>query len=153
MKLEKAAELRLEQLLEEGFGEKVEPDSDGDYPLPGAGDFYVRLETPEERDPIVQVFAVAARDIPASAELFEALNRINANIGFARCFWVLDQVLFETEIVVHALKHASLGQAVGAVGGSAEFWGQRLVQSFGGTTTFGDAGSDPDEDDGPGQYL
>jgi hypothetical protein len=55
----------IERVLERMYGlDRVEPDADGDYPLPpGQSTFYVRPV--DGNPPTLHVFAVAVREIPS----------------------------------------------------------------------------------------
>lgn len=144
----------LEKLLEQGFSSRIQADHQGDYPLPGAGEFYARVAADgPQRMPRVQVFAVAVRDVEPSAELMAALNDVNSQIAYARVFWIQDQVLVESDLVAESLNHPSLETAVNTVGGLAAHLGPSLVDDFGGNSAFIEVEPDEIPDEGPGMYL
>ncbi len=91
---------RVEAILAEACGvQGVERDTDGDYVLPlGAVPLYARLLAGDPHR--LQVFAVAAGDIPSGHELLTELNEINAATPFVRAIWVRGQVLVEVELDV-----------------------------------------------------
>lgn len=151
----------VESLLERLIGaSQVTPDQDGDYPVRYQGAlYYVRLVG--QVDPVVQVFSVAVAGIRPTAALLKELNAINSTIRFARVFWVLDQVLVETELVGEGVEPADFDNACRAVATITDHYGPLLAERFGGTTAFADekvpeSAAAPDPDDGKGrvgQYL
>ena len=144
----------VEKLLAAGFGRPIAPDGDGDYRLPGEGDFYVRvLDETLAPVPLVQVFALAVKGVDATPALLEDLNPLNAGVAFARIFWVKDQVLVETEIVADALEPVALATACNTVGGVAATHGPRLKLAHGGETAFGDLRPEQVPQLGPAGYL
>lgn len=147
-------EAYLEKLLERGFGRRIAPDHQGDYPLPGKGEFFARVAADgPQRIPRVQVFAVAVRDVESTPELLRALNSINGQIAYARVFWIQDQVLIESDLVAESLDEPGLRTAVNTVGGLASQLGPSLVEDFDGESAFLEI--DPEEvpTEGPGMYL
>ncbi len=148
-----------ESLLKQILGtEDIVTDGDGDYPVRHKSAlYYVRIDPGSRDDPVVQVFAIAIADVPATPELYERLNAINSRLRFARAFWVADQVLIESEMVGFDLSLAALDTACSTVGGAADYFGPQLAEEFGGKTAFTDErGADyepPTDPPAPGFYL
>ena len=144
----------LEKLLAEGFGQPILPDQDGDYPLRGDGSFYARLVEGRANAPaVVQIFAVAVRDIAVTPELLAAINELNTNIAYARVFHVRDQVLVETDLVAETIEPQQVGVSCNVVGTIAAVWGPRLSQQFGGTSPFAQLPPEEVPERGPAGYL
>ena len=144
----------LEKLLSEGFGQPIEPDQDGDYPLRGDGSFYARLIEPRGNAPaVVQIFAVAVRDVAATPELLTAINDLNANVVYARVFHVGEQVLVETDLVADTIEPQEVGVSCNVVGSIAAAWGPRLSSQFGGTSPFAQLPPEEVPERGPAGYL
>jgi hypothetical protein len=138
--------------------DNVVTDDDGDYPVRfNSALYYVRIDSGSNDHPVVQIFAIALAGIDAGPELFERLNGINTRLRFARCFWVANQVLFESEMVGEELSLVGLRQACETVGGAADFFGKQLADEFGGKTAFADEKAEeyepPVESRLPGLYL
>lgn len=98
--------------------------------------YYVRLFG--DVDPVVQVFAIAVKDLDPSAGLYERLNDINANICCARTFWVSGQVLFESDLAGRTISPDSFERACQAVATITDHFGALLAEEFGGSTPFQD---------------
>lgn len=127
-------ETELMQLL--GVDELVR-DEDGDYPIAlERGRLYVRLSTEEPAR--VQVFSIVLRDVASTHELLVELNSLNAGVGFARVFWVNDQVLAEVELLAETLDLEELANACATVARVSDELGPLLAASFG-----ADAPTDP----------
>lgn len=153
----------VESLLERLIGAtQIKPDPDGDYPVRYKGAlYYVRVVG--DVNPIVQVFSVAVAGVPATAALLKELNAINSTIKFARVFWVLDQVLVETELVGEGVDPVDFDNACQAVATITDHFGPLVAEKFGGKTAFADEKAvDPTAGDAPaaqasetqiGQYL
>jgi hypothetical protein len=145
----------LKQILDT---DNVLRDPDGDYPVRfNSALYFVRIDPGSNDEPVVQIFAVALAGIEAGPELFEQLNSINRRLRYARCFWVENQVLIESEMAGDELSLAGLGRTCETVGGAADYFGQQLAEEFGGQTAFADEkGEDyepPAEERLPGFYL
>lgn len=121
-----------EAVLAEVFGRGVlERDADGDYRLTWDGvPVYARLV---DDDPVrIQVFAIAVNGVESSPELLAELNDYNANIGFARCFWLLGQVLVESDLMAGTTEPAELSAAYARVRGISHELGPMLAAVYGG---------------------
>ena len=132
-----------EQVLAEVFGPTVvQRDTDGHYRLSHDIPVFARLVDDE---PVrIQVFAVAVDGVEHSAELLSELNDHNARLGFARCFWMNDQVLVECDLMAGTTEAAELQAAHERVLTISRELGPLLAAVFGGTpaeTHVGGAGS------------
>jgi hypothetical protein len=133
-----------ESLLEQVLAvEKVRADKDGDYPVRyRSAQYYVRIDGRRADAPVVQVFAIAVAGVAATADLYEAVNDINAQLHFARIFWVREQVLIEADLPGEGLSLSSFTAACETVAMAADYFGPRLVGLFGGKTAFEDEKGD-----------
>lgn len=146
-----------ESLLGQVIGpDKVKADHDGDYPVRfQSALYYVRIDSGQRDEPVVQVFAIAVDKIEPGPLLYEALNGINTQLKFARTFWVGGQVLIEAEMPGMSLSPDGFANACNKVGDAADFFGPRLAKDFGGKTAFADE-KGPDYEASEvqtGQYL
>lgn len=138
--------------------EKVIPDSDGDYPVRFRNSAYFVRIGGRFDSPHVQVFSIVLDKLEASPELMDELNRINANIAFARAFYVKGQVLIETDILAESLDPSGFENACACVGGLSEDFAKPLQEKFGGKL-YPESPSDrggpppPSAQGGVGQYL
>ncbi len=133
----------IETLLERLTGsEKLTPDADGDYPVRYKSSlYYVRLIGSE--NPVVQVFATAVSDVPSSPALYERINEINAQIRFARIFWVREQVLIESDHIGQTIDPEEFDTACEAVGSITDHFGPLLAKEFGGKSFFAETKEEP----------
>lgn len=126
-----------EQVLAEVFGPSVlDRDDDGHYRLNVDGvPVFARLVDDE---PVrIQVFAIAVDGVDGDGELFAELNDHNARIGFARCFWLNDQVLVECDLMAGTTEPAELQAAHERVLTISRELGPTLAAVFGGTAVEG----------------
>jgi hypothetical protein len=145
----------VETLIERITGvDKAMADHDGDYPVRyGDALYYIRVAGNDDR-PIVRVFSTVVADIEPSPDLYEAVNEINSNLGFCRCFWVNGQVLIETEHLGMTIKTEDLYELTAHVASASNYFGPKLVDRFGGKLTFDDSkGEQYVEPPTPGMYL
>lgn len=106
-------------------------DDDGDYPLSIAGTpIFGRLVLDEPTR--IQVFAVVVDEIESSPELLAELNDYNARVGFARCFWIQNQVLAECDLVAGTTEPEELKVAYRRVRVIADDFAPMLAAMFGG---------------------
>lgn len=148
----------VRDLLAEMTGRRPEPDHDGDLVISyGGATFHARIINPD--DPVLQVFSVAVDDLPATPELFAAVNDINLNIAFARAFWVRDQLLIESEIWATDVNPANFQHAFGNIASATDVHVPDIVAAFGGKPRF-DQSKEPGygqpslfRADGNGAYL
>lgn len=136
----------VRDLLEHLTGTRPEPDEDGDLLIAfGGATFYARVVNPG--DPIVQIFSVAVAELPETPELFAAINEINLNIGFARAFWVRDQLLIEAEIWGSDINPSNFRYACGNIASVTDLHGPQVIERFGGKPRFEDL-KEPEYDQG-----
>ncbi|MBS1838763.1 MAG: DUF3293 domain-containing protein, partial [Actinobacteria bacterium] len=133
-----------EQVLTEVFGPSVlARDPDGHYRL-DTDDVAVFARLVDDEPVRIQVFAIAVDGVEASAELFTELNDHNARIGFARCFWLNDQVLVECDLMAGTTEAAELHAAHERVLVISRELGPMLAAVFGGTAaSTTTSGADP----------
>jgi len=137
-----------EAVLAEVFGRgALERDQDGDYRL-GTGNPAVFARLVDDEPVRIQVFAVAVDDVPSSPELFAELNDHNANLGFARCFWMSGQVLVEVDLMAGTTEPAELRAAHERVSRISAELGPMIAAVYGGL-----AWSEPDPEQRWRQYL
>lgn len=155
----------VEDLLEKMLNiEHVVADSDGDYPvLYRDAPYYVRVIM--RRDALVQIFSTPVVDVEPTPALFEELNQINADVSFARAFWVGRQILIETEVLADSLDLDTFENSCSAVGSVSLSVGQGLQERHGGELRFigrddapdaapeGAPDADGQQSLGVGQYL
>ncbi len=145
----------VETLIERITGiEKATADHEGDYPVRYRdARYFVRVAGNDER-PIVRVFSTVVDGIEAGPELYETINDINSRLGFCRCFWVNGQVLIEAEHLGLTIKTQDFSELAENVASASDYFGPKLVESFGGNLAFEDSkGEQYDEPPFPGVYL
>jgi hypothetical protein len=147
----------VETLLESVTGKpQVKPDDDGDYAVRFQNALYfVRILGTEH--PVVQVFAIAVAGAEVRPELYEVLNRINAQLTFARTFATDGKVVIASELIGESLDADELSSACAAVARAADHFGPILAKQFGGELPF-EHQKEPDyqppsEAPGTGGYL
>lgn len=91
---------RLMEIVAEDFGLEVQPDTDGDLPIPFE-DLVLFARTVEGEPAVGQVFSVLSREAEPTADLMERLNDLNASVRWVRVFHTADQVLCEAEVSNH----------------------------------------------------
>lgn len=122
-----------EQVLAEVFGPSVlERDADGDYRL-GDDSVPVFARLVDDEPVRIQVFAIAVAGVETSPELLAELNDHNGRIGFARCFWLNDQVLVECDLMAGTTEASELHAAHERVLTISRELGPLLAAVFGGT--------------------
>ena len=134
---------------------KAEPDADGDYPIRyRSALYYVRVTG--SRIPVVQVFSVAIDGTQFTDALARGLNAINAQLHFCRIFWVLDQVLVESEHLGPTITAADFDECAFNVAEATDAFAKGLADSHEGRLAFDEAKA-PEyaspADDGVGFYL
>ena len=87
--------------------------------------------------PLVRIGALVARDVPKTAALLEALNAINADLGFARVYWGEDRTISIVEtLLAETVATESLMTFLSLVGGTADRYSAQLPRQFGGLEPF-----------------
>ncbi|SDT33489.1 Putative sensory transduction regulator [Friedmanniella luteola] len=123
----------LSTLLATITGEPVTADGDGDFPVRGlTSQAWVR---PRTGDPWgVQVFATAARDVPARVAVLREINEQNAAHLGTRVYWVEGLVVVDCFVFADAVTEETLTAVVGRVLHLADSIGPVLTALHGGTT-------------------
>lgn len=104
-------------------------DPDGDYVLTyGGACFYARLVG--EVHLVIQIFSVAAADVPAIPDLLVFINEVNRDNAFVRTFHVHNQVLVETDIFISELSPARFHTACRHIAEISDQISGNLVQIF-----------------------
>lgn len=134
----------LEQVLKAHLGvDELVTDGDGDYPIRyGSAKYFVRLS--DEQPPVVRVYSHVLVGVKGTAKLYQALNRINQHISFARVFHQGRAVLVATELLAETLDPEELAMACRSIANLADEHDTELQAAFGGETMFGEV---PDEGD------
>jgi hypothetical protein len=132
----------VEQTVKDFLGvEQLQVLDDGTIPIRvGSTAVNVRLmQTREDSEPLLQVFAPILHGVAKSPELLEKLNEMNANFTSARTFWVNDQVLIAMEIPADTLDKQQVGYACSLISFAADYWDDVLKGQFGGEIAFNEA--------------
>lgn len=131
----------VRDLLERVTGTRPGPDGDGDLPVTYQGArFYVRVMG--EHDAWVQVFSVAVATLEPTPDLMEHLNAVNCDLRFARCFYVNNQVLIESEIWADDVNPANIQHACSNVAQATDSFAQGIRDRFGGRSPFEESKTD-----------
>ena len=89
---------QVQEILTEDLGVRgIEPDADGDLPVPFE-DVHIYVRTVEGTTADVQVFTVLAADREGDVELLQRLNELNSVGRGCRLFLVQNQVLLEADL-------------------------------------------------------
>jgi len=129
----------VEQTVKEFLGvEQLQVMDDGTIPIrAGSTGVNVRLmQTRDEGEPLLQVFAPILHGVPRTPELLEKLNEMNTNFTSARAFWVNDQVLIAMELPAETLDKQQVGYACSLISFAADYWDDVLKGQFGGEIAF-----------------
>lgn len=86
---------------------RIEPDEDGDLPVPFEDD-PVDIRTVDGTPAAVQVFTVLANERDPDTELLMRINELNASLRGCRMFWVAGQVLLEADFAADDLSPEQL---------------------------------------------
>ena len=91
---------KIENVIEEVCGSlSVSKDKDGDYPLSRRGHHMFGRVKSDGDDVLFQVFAVVLDEVEESYELLQEVNQLNANVDYARVFFVENQILAEVDLL------------------------------------------------------
>lgn len=137
----------VEQTVKEFLGvEELQVMDDGTIPIrAGSTAVNVRLmQTRDEGEPLLQVFAPILHGVPSTPELLEKLNEMNTNFTSARAFWVNDQVLIAMELPAETLDKQRVGYACGLISFAADYWDDVLKERFGGDIAFNEPAATPE---------
>jgi len=127
-------ENHVEKLLERIMGkEDLKRDDQGDWPFGlNRGVMYIGVRG--EHDANVQVWGVAAVEVPESPELYKTLNETNNSVQFSRVLFREGEVIIATELVGESLDVEELQMAVDRVAAGADHFGPKIVETHGGRT-------------------
>ena len=137
----------IEKTLTEWLdGEELRRDEKGEFLFRrGSAEICVRVD--ETHQTTISVYSLILKNVKKSARLLEALNAINAEIDFARVFWLQTAVVLMTELLASSVDAEQLRTACELVARLADDLDTRLKKKFGGKTTFADARLRSDEVD------
>ena len=142
----------VEQTVKEFLGvDQLQVTDDGTIPIRvGSTGVNVRLmQTRDEGEPLLQVFAPILHGISRTPELLEKLNEMNTNFTSARAFWVNDQVLISMEIPAETLDKQQVGYACSLISFAADYWDDVLKGQFGGEIAFNESAAAPAAPEAP----
>lgn len=141
----------VETLIERVTGvDKAIPDSDGDYPMRFRDTLYWVRVAGNEEQPIVRVFSQVLSNLTPSPELYEAVNQVNARLGFCRCFFLEDRVVIETEHLGLTIRTDDFRELTHNVAAASACFGSILSERFGGRRPFD---AEPAEEEGPSAHT
>ncbi len=150
-------ENHVEKLLEHITGkDDLKRNEAGDWPFGlERGVMYVGVRG--EKDANVQVWGVAAVEVPESPELYKHLNDTNNQVEFTRALYRDGEVVIATELVGESLDIEELQVAVDRVASGADHFGPKIVEACGGRTVRTaappEAPKPAEEPPATGQYL
>jgi Putative bacterial sensory transduction regulator len=124
----------VQSLMSTIMEEPVEPDGDGDFPVPGdTAQAWVRATSHEPWG--VQVFAAAAHNVPLRAAVLREINEINGSDPAIRvAFHAPGSVMVDYRLFADAVTEDNLRAVIGRVLSVADRIGPMLTALHGGTT-------------------
>jgi hypothetical protein len=128
---------RVEKLVTELAGSACEKDEDGDYRLPvGGAHVMVAPRVPPAGPAVVRVFAITNVGVSVTPELGLFLARLNFGLMFGR--FALDaehrSIWFDETLLGDQFTDEELRFTIQVVSSTADHWGDRLKQMFGGAS-------------------
>lgn len=129
----------IEHTLESAYGiEKLQRDSDGDIPIPrGSSVVYVQKQDPES--PFLEIFAPLVRGFRHSANVYEAVNTINAQVRMAKATVIGDDlIMLNALLLTDTLSPRELLFTIDLVSDAADYFDTMLQKRFGGDTMLAD---------------
>jgi hypothetical protein len=149
-------EAHVEKLLERITGsDDLKRDDEGDWPFGlNRGVMYVGVRG--DHDPHVQVWGVAAVEVPEGPDLYKSLNETNNVVKFSRALYRSGEVLIATELVGESLDLEELQVAIDRIASGADHFGPKIVEACGGRTLKQEQPTSTDDRETPpavGQYL
>lgn len=133
----------VEKTLLEAFGERALNQVAPNVITIRSGSSLVVVRMLDADEPRLQVFCAVLQEVPKSPELLEKLNDLNAQLSFAKAFWIGDDVLFATELLAEGLEPESIRNAIAAIATSSDHFDDELKAAFGGRPSFPDQGDTP----------
>lgn len=138
----------IARVLEDGglVDGRSEPDSDGDYQLrQGSTLYWVSAGQTDDGFGLVQVFGVVLEDVPLSRKLLTAVNEINRDYLWVRCYWEQGRLTVARDLAADTLTAELLASACAQIGRIADEYDDRLKDLVGAGHTVFDG--DPAADD------
>ena len=137
----------IARILEDGglVDGRAEPDSDGDYQIrQGSALYWVSSAQADDGFGLVQVYGVVLEDVPLSKKLLTAVNDINRDHLWIRCYWQQGRLAVARDLAADTLTAELLTAACAQIGRIADEYDDRLKELVGaGHTVFdGDPGDD-----------
>jgi hypothetical protein len=144
----------VETLIERVTGiNKATPDAHGNYLVQyRGGNYCIRVDDSRDQ-PIVRIFTPVVTDLGASPGLFEALNNVNTQLEFCRCFHVSECVSIEAEHLGATIRTEDFQELVDRVAAASAALGSALTKEFGGRRAFAEADRPKDTELMTGLYL
>ena len=154
-----AARERVEKVVQEVAGRRVEKDRDGDYVIPLSDVQVVVAPRIAPNGPVIlRIFAITNVNVVVTPELGLFLARLNFGLTFGR--FALDaehrSIWFDETLLGDAFTDEELRFAIDVVASTADQWDDRLKQMFGGAThqeSLGERIQSPESLTKPGQGL
>lgn len=116
---------------------EVKHDDDGDIPFTcGSSVLFVRV--PDKDAVFVEVFSPLLQDFELSAEVYEAVNSINAQVLMAKATVYPKHVILSAHLPVDSLTAKALIFTINLVGEAADHFDTLLQKRFGGKTMTAD---------------
>ena len=130
----------VEKALLEAFGESALNKIAPNVITIRSGSSLVVIRMLDADEPRLQVFCTVLQQVKKTPELLEKLNELNAQLSFAKAFWIEDDLLFATELLAEGLEPESIRNAVAAIATSSDHFDDELKAGFGGRPSFPDQG-------------
>jgi hypothetical protein len=154
-----AARERIERVVTQVAGHRVERDRDGDYVIPIADVHVVVAPRVAPGGPvIVRIFAITNVEVAVTPELGIFLARLNFGLMFGR--FALDvehrSIWFDETLLGDQFTDEELRFTIDVVASTADQWDDRLKQMFGGSThqeALAQRSASPEQLTKPGQGL
>jgi hypothetical protein len=129
----------VEAVLAEVFGpDVVHVDHDGDYLLSTVDGIRIHGRLVDDEPVRLQIFGVVVAGVEKSPGLLEELNDYNSTIGFARAFWVEEQVLVEVDLVAETLDPTEVSTAFDRIADIGRLLGPMIAALYGGELVVND---------------
>lgn len=129
----------IARVLEDGglVDGRAEPDSDGDYQLRhGSALYWVSAGQADDGFGLVQVFGIVLEDVPLSKKLLMAVNEINHDYLWVRCYWQQGRLAVARDLAADTLTPELLTSACAQIGRIADEYDGRLKELVGAGHTF-----------------
>ena len=138
----------IARVLEDGglVDGRAEPDSDGDYQLRyGSTLYWVSAGQSDDGFGLVQVFGIVLEDVPLSKKLLTAVNEINGDYLWIRCYWKQNRLTLARDLAADTLTAEMRTAACAQNSHIADEYDDRLKELVGaGHTVFDNESGDDD---------